>query len=67
MEEQHSIPALDNKSVTRQYAPSDYICCEVLENTQSQLTLGMRGVHERYDDGPPLGLITHLQLPHFYK
>lgn len=68
MQAQHLIPALDSKNVARQFVPSDYICCEVLElNTQSQLLLGMKGVHERYDDGPPFGLISQLQLPHFYK
>jgi hypothetical protein len=32
-----------------------------------QMNLGMRGVNERYDSGPSLGLITAQQLPEFFK
>jgi hypothetical protein len=64
----NQIQATDAKNVTRQFTQSDYVCCEVLEiGEHPQLNLGMRGVNERYDNGPPLGLIAWQQLPVFFK
>lgn len=62
------IQAIDSKNMTRSYLVGDVVCCEVVTlGSHSQLTCGMRGNHERYDNGPDLGLIEINQLPHFYK
>lgn len=62
------IQAIDNKNMTRSYIAGDVVCCEVVTlGSHPQLTCGMRGNHERYDDGPDLGLIEANQFPHFYK
>ena len=54
--------------MTRTYMTGDIVCCEVTTlGPHPQLTCGMRGNNERFDDGPALGLIETQQLPHFYK
>lgn len=51
------------------YTVNSYVCCEVIEVDRSghKLVLGMKGTHERTDDGPPLGLITTENFPDVYK
>lgn len=63
---QNLIPAIDAKSVTRQFLPNDYVCCEVLQ-ISDEIFLGMQAIHRRFDKGPPLGLIRISDMPQFYK
>jgi hypothetical protein len=67
--QQNSIPAQDLNAGSRQFMENDYVCCEVLNigDQYPQLNLGMLSEHERYDDGPSLGLISFHQMPQFYK
>lgn len=66
---QNLIPAQDSKISARAYGMNDYVCCEVLQISDQfpSLILGMTGVHERFDNGPPFGLITLHDTPQFYK
>lgn len=47
----------------------DNVCCEVLEiyRDTNKLVCGMRGIYDRFDDGPAYGLVTLDELPAFYK
>lgn len=65
---QNLIPAQDSKS-QRPFMANDYVCCEVLQISDQfpPIVLGMTEIQERFDTGPPLGLITIHEMPQFYK
>lgn len=63
---QNLIPAQDSK-LQRPFMANDYVCCEVLQISEQFVILGMTGIQERFDIGPPLGLISIQDMPQFYK
>lgn len=66
---QSLIPAQDSKNDARPFLANEYVCCEVLQISDQfpPIILGMTGIQERFDNGPPLGLISTHEMPQFYK
>lgn len=66
---QNLIQAYDSKNDPRPFLANDYVCCEVLQLSDQTppILLGMTGIHERFDNGPPFGLILMREMPQFYK